>query len=213
MRQEPEAYYPFGLQRRPSRANRSRANGGFFTLVAALLLTISAIAGCAGFSAASARATATPRTSATPTVPATTTGILTQRVREALSMAVKQVNVAYSATTGAAVVNVTLVWSPSWRDHFNLAQTQAQTVCYQAQAALWTSHTPLTKVTVIVLGQALDDYADVITSAYAAVDITTQHANSVDWSTITPEKAWTLYDHEFLRPTYTPDWVYPPPQS
>lgn len=213
MNQAPAKSRSLGQQTHPPRADRVYQLSGFLTLIAMLLVAVGALAGCAGSSVSGPRATSTPLVTATPTVPATTAGLLTQRVRDAIGTAAKQANVTYQTADKSAVVNVTLVWSPSWRDHFTLAQAQAKTTCYQAQAAVWTSHIPLTKVTVIVLGQALDDYAEIISSAYAAADITAQHARSINWSMITVDQAWALYDHEFLRPTYTPDWVYPPPSS
>lgn len=153
-----------GQQQHPPRADRVNQFSGFLALAAALIVAVSAIAGCSKSSVTGPRATSTPPVTATPTVPATTTGLLTQRVREALGTSAKQVNVTYQTADKSAVVNVTLAWTPNLRDHFTLAQAQAKTACYRAQAAFWTSHTPLTKVTVIVLGQALDDYAEVITA-------------------------------------------------
>jgi hypothetical protein len=105
---------------------------------------------------------------------------------------------------------VTLAWLPAWRDHFSQAQIAAKLACYRTQAALWTSGVPLSKVTVIVLGQALDDYAGVITSAYAEADLIASHASGINWSSLSADQAWTRYDNEFLRPTYAPNWVYLP---
>lgn len=107
-------------------------------------------------------------------------------------------------------MTVTLVWSPSWKTNFAQAQAAAKLACYQTQAALWTSGEPLNKVTVIVLGQTLDDYAEVITSAYAEADLTANHARGIPWSTITADQAWERYDNEFLRPAYAPNWIYVP---
>ena len=81
----------------------------------------------------------------------------------------------------------------------------------KAQSALWTSGVPLQSVTVTALGQAPDDYDNMITSAYAAATLTSAHASAIQWSATTADEAWSRYDNTFLRPTYVPDWVYPPP--
>lgn len=147
---------------------------------------------------------------ATPTTPATTEGRLTLRVREAVGASAQTVQMTYSSVSKQVVVDITLVWYPSWRDHFSQGQAAAKLACYRAQAALWTSGVTLSKVTVIILGQALDDYASVITSAYAEADLTAQHAAALSWASLTPDTAWTRYDNNFLRPTYAPNWVYLP---
>jgi hypothetical protein len=197
------------------RVSHSPLHRGYqqFSPLVALLIALAVLAGCAASSATGAQAPATPSATVTPTLPPTTEGRLTQRARQAVGAAAQRVDVAYHAAGGDAVVTVTLVWSPRWKDDFAQAQAAAKLACYQTHAALWTSGEPLGKVTVIVLGQALDDYASVITSAYAEADLTAQHARSIDWSSITADQAWARYDHEFLRPTYTPDWIYPPPSS
>jgi hypothetical protein len=182
----------------------------FFGIAVALLVTVSALAGCAETSTSSVRSATTPKITATPTIPATTAGFLTQRAQKAVGTAARQVEVTYQETDRTAVVNITLVWSPGWKSDFALAQAAAKLACYQSQAALWTSGMPLSKVTVIVLGQALDDYSSVITSAYAAVDLTAQHASDIVWSATNADQAWARYDHTFLRPTYAPNWLYLP---
>ncbi len=191
----------------------NRYRGAFFGFTLALFLTVIALAGCSVSPTTSARSAPSPQITATPTVPATIAGFLALRARQAVGTVAKQVDVTYQATDQTAAVNIMLVWSPAWKTDFSLAQAKAKLACYQAQTALWTSGVPLSKVTVLVQGQALDDYSSVITSAYAEADITAQHAKGVAWSTISAEQAWTLYDQTFLRPTYAPDWIYPPPSN
>ena len=191
-------------------AGRAHSRGGLFALAAALVMLVGVIAGCAGSSSASAQVTSTPRATATPTLPPTTEGRLTQRARLAVGTAAQRVDVSYQAASGAAQVTVTLVWSPAWKTNFAQAQTAAKLACYRAQAALWTSGVSLSKVTVLVMGQTLDDYAEVIMSAYAEADLIAQHARDIAWSTISAEQAWARYDHVFLRPTYAPNWIYVP---
>ena len=183
----------------------------FVVLVVATLLTLAALAGCSAAPSRGAGKTPAPLTpTPTATVPPTTAGHLTLIARQAVGAAAQNVVVTYSQPDSSAVVDVTLVWLPTWRDHFSLAQTAAKLACYQTQAALWNSGVPLSKVTVIVLGQALDDYASVITSAYAEADITSSHASAINWSSLSADQAWSRYDDEFLRPTYAPNWVYLP---
>lgn len=174
----------------------------------ALLVAIALLAGCDSSPTTTAKSTATTIPTPTATVPATTEGHLTLLARQAAGTAAKQVTVSYLESSKEATVDVTLIWYPSWRDHFKLAQVASKLACYQIEAALWTSRVPLSKVIVIILGQALDDYASVITSAYAEADIDAAHASAISWSAISPDQAWALYDNNFLRPTYAPNWVY-----
>lgn len=206
------SHSPLHLPAASSAERAARRYQAFGPLVA-LIIVFGVLAGCAASSATRAQVPATPSATATPTLPPTPEGRLTQRARQAVGTAAQRVDVTYHAASGDAIVTVTLVWSPSWRDDFAQAQSAAKLACYQTHAALWTSGETLSKVTVIVLGQALDDYASVITSAYAEADLTAQHARGITWSTVTADQAWAQYDHEFLRPTYTPDWIYPPPSS
>lgn len=173
-----------------------------FLAVAALL------AGCGASPTTAAKSTATTIPTPTATVPATTEGHLTLLARQAVGVAAQKVMVTYVEASKEATVDVTLIWYSSWRDHFSLAQVASKLACYQIQAALWSSGVPLSKVIVIVLGQALDDYASVITSAYAEADIDSAHASAITWSAVSPDQAWALYDNNFLRPTYAPNWVY-----
>lgn len=170
------------------------------------VVALGALAGCAS-------STAQQRAVSTPTVPATTQGRLTLRVRQAVGPAASAVDVTYQEASGAAVVLVTLNWKPAWKTDFPSAQSLAKTVCYQTQAALWTSGVPLSKVAVTVLGQALDDYGSIITSAYAAATLTSAHASAIHWSATTADAAWSRYDEVFLRPLYGSDWMYPRPTT
>lgn len=177
-------------------------------LVVALMAVVAlgALASCAS-------ATAQQRPVSTPTFPATAQGRFTLRVRQAVGLAASSVGVTYQEASGAAVVLVTLNWKPAWKTDFPSAQSLAKTVCYQTQGALWTSGVPLSKVTVTVLGQALDDYGDIITSAYAAATLTSTRAGAIQWSATTPDAAWSRYDEVFLRPLYGSDWMYPHPTT
>lgn len=172
-----------------------------------LVAMLSALVGCAG---GGKDATAQHRASAPPT---TTQGKLALRVRQSVGSAAKSVDLTYDQAKATANVTVTLIWSPTWKVHFSQAQAVAKAACFKTEAALWTSGVSLSTVTVTVLGQALDDYGEIITGAYAAVTLTSAHASAVSWTTSTPEAAWASYDDSFLRPLYGSDWMYPRPTT
>ena len=172
-----------------------------------LVALLSALAGCAG---AGKDAAGQHVASAPPT---TTQGKLALRVRQAVGSAAKSVDLTYDQAKATANVTLTLVWSPAWKVHFSQGQAAAKAGCFKTEAALWTSGVSLSAVTVTVLGQALDDYGDIITSAYAAVTLTSAHASAVRWATSTPDAAWARYNESFLRPLYGSDWMYPRPTT
>ncbi|HEX8981325.1 MAG TPA: hypothetical protein VF792_01025 [Ktedonobacterales bacterium] len=191
-----------------------RRRGSGSARIAALVLAamtlvamLSALVGCAG---GGKDATAQHRASAPPT---TTQGKLALRVRQSVGSAAKSVDLTYDQAKATANVTVTLIWSPTWKVHFSQAQAVAKAACFKTEAALWTSGVSLSTVTVTVLGQALDDYGEIITGAYAAVTLTSAHASAVSWTTSTPEAAWASYDDSFLRPLYGSDWMYPRPTT
>ncbi len=191
---------------------RRRVSGNGFTRISALVLAamamvtlLSALVGCAGKDAAGQHTASAP--------PTTTQGKLTLRAQQAIGSAAKSVELTYDQAKATANVMVTLVWSPAWKVHFSQAQAVAKAACFKTEAALWTSGIPMSAVTVTVLGQALDDYGEIITGAYAAVTLTSAHASAVSWATSTPDAAWASYDESFLRPLYGSDWMYPRPTT
>ncbi len=190
---------------------RRRVNG--VTRISALVLAamtlvtlLSLLVGCAGKDAAGQHVVSAPP-------PTTTQGKLALRARQAMGSVAKSVDLTYDQAKDTANVTVTLVWSPAWKVHFSQAQAAAKAACFKTEAALWTSGVALSSVTVTVLGQALDDYGEIITGAYAAVTLTSAHASAVSWATSTPDAAWTSYDVTFLRPLYGSDWMYPRPTT
>ena len=82
-------------------------------------------------------------------------------------------------------------------------------VCFAAQRTLWASRIALRRVTVTALGQAPNDYDNLISAAYAAATLTS--ASAISWDASKPFDDRPSYDNAFLRPTHTPGWVYPPP--
>ena len=180
-------------------------------LLLLLLASLGGLVGCTRAMTSRARANQGAPTPSATNIPATTEGRLTLDVRQAVGAAATAVALTYTPATGEISVNITLVWKPAWKLDFKQAQAQAMTVCFAAQRALWTSGVALQQVTVTALGQAPDDYDNLITAAYAAATLTSAHASAIVWSASTPFDAWPRYDNTFLRPTYVPDWVYPPP--
>lgn len=197
-----------GLSRRSTRMGQAAP---ILTALMALALLV-AVTGCANVSQGSMRPTPSS-TSAFVPAPTTAEGKLALRVRQALGSAASSVSLTLHQATASAEVTITLVWSPTWKTHFDQAQSAAKSACYEAQAALWTSGVALNSVTVTILGQALDDYGSIITSAYAAVTLTSSSAHAIQWSTTTPDIAWSRYDVVFLRPLYGSDWMYPRPTT
>jgi hypothetical protein len=126
----------------------------------------------------------------------------------AVSAVAQSVTAQYQASNANANVTIMLVWNAAWKDHFAEAQSVAETACYDAQAALWSSDLTLRQVTVTVLGNTVDDYADPIVAAYAACVLSSASAKYITWGALSPEQAWAKYDVVFLRPTYAPNWVY-----
>lgn len=198
-----------------ARHSRMKFSANLAALTMAALTVIAlpgALTGCASASPGSASQISATATSV-PTAPTTTEGKLALRVRQAEGVAAQTVALTYDQTTTTVDVTVTLVWTPSWKTEFAKAQTVAKVACYKAQAALWTSGVSLSKVSVTILGQALDDYGEVITGAYAAATMTSAHASAMQWATTSPDAAWSSYDVVFLRPLYGSDWMYPHPTT
>ncbi len=191
------------------------ANLSALTMVALMVIAsalLGVLTGCASASPSSVRQASATATSS-PTAPTTTEGRLTLRVRQAEGVAAQKVALAYDQATATVDATVTLVWTPTWKTEFAKAQTVAKVACYKAQAALWTSGVALSKVSVTVLGQALDDYGEIITGAYAVATMTSAHASAMQWATTSPDAAWSRYDEVFLRPLYGSDWMYPHPTT
>jgi hypothetical protein len=174
------------------------------------LIALVALSACNGnpSGTASVRATATASPTPLGPKPASTQGQIQWYTARAVGAAAQSVTAQYQASNANANVTIMLVWNAAWKDHFSEAQNAAETTCYEAQDALWTSGLALRQVTVTTLGNTVDDYADPIVAAYAACVLSAPNAKNVVWSAISPAQAWTKYDVVFLRPTYAPNWVY-----
>jgi hypothetical protein len=113
----------------------------------------------------------------------------------------------YNASTHRAKITLTIGAAPD----VATAQARVMTLSFQVQRAVWASNSAphdLHEVTVIVLGPIRDDYANIIEDAYGVSDLLAPTATTLAWSTLTPQSAWSQYDSTWLRPSYSPNWLY-----
>jgi hypothetical protein len=108
--------------------------------------------------------------------------------------------------TGAQQAKITLTVGAAR----NVAEAQAnvKALSFQVQRVVWGSNPALHEVKVIVLGPIRDDYANIIDDAYGVSDVFAPTAATLSWSALTPESAWSRYDSTWLRPSYSPNWLY-----
>jgi hypothetical protein len=166
---------------------------------ASLLLcaTLLAIAGCAS------SAQIGQRTSILPPTPVVD-GPLASVVRPVVGTQPQRISTSYDASTQQAKITLTIGAAPT----VEAAQAIVMTLCFQVQKALWASNPSLREVKVIVLGPIRDDYANIIDDAYGVSDTLAPTAAKLQWSALSPDVAWSRYDNTWLRPTYSPNWLY-----
>jgi hypothetical protein len=139
---------------------------------------------------------------ATPTVMAS--GPLASVVAPATGSLARRIVTEYDAGARQAKITLTVGAAPN----VAAAQANVMALSFQAQKAVWTSDSALHEVKVIVLGPIRDDYANIIEDAYGVSDVFAPTAATLTWSALTPESAWTRYDSTWLRPSYSPNWLY-----
>jgi hypothetical protein len=162
-------------------------------LVAALPLLVS----CAAASQTSApKATATPA----PVVE----GPLGDVVAPVAGTLAHTITTEYDTGTRQAKITLTIAAAPD----VATAQSRVMALCFEVQKTLWTSNQSLREVKVIVLGPIRDDYANIIDDAYGVSDVFAPTAATLQWGALSPESAWARYDNTWLRPSYTPNWLY-----
>ena len=105
--------------------------------------------------------------------------------------------------TSVVTVTVTLAGKVPAPQAIGATQERVKTICFQVQRALWTSSTPLTDVTVQVIGPIYDDYADLVSASYGAAVLKAPAAATLDWASLSPDAAWDVYG-VWLRPDYQP---------
>lgn len=174
-----------------------------FVLALALLAAMACLgsAGCAPSSQASGpRATAAPHLTPTATPTA-----LESLVLSALGGQAQTVKTAPGTAPGSLVVTVTISGTvPSTQADIAAAQERVRTISYQALRTLATGGKATGEVTIVVLGPLLDEYANRVNDVYGSAIVEPRTAARLDWAQLTPDSAWPLYDHDYLR-----DYFYP----
>ncbi len=166
---------------------------------ASLLLcaTLLVVAGCA-----SSAPTTSNAPQATPTQ--VVDGPLASVIRPVVGTQPQRISTSYDASTQQAKITLTIGAAPN----VQAAQAIVMALCFQVQKALWASNPSLREVKVIVLGPIRDDYANIIDDAYGVSDMLAPTAAKLQWSALSPDAAWSRYDNTWLRPTYSPNWLY-----
>lgn len=111
-----------------------------------------------------------------------------------------------ASDTSVVTVTVTLKGKVPAPQAIGATQERVKTICFQVQRALWTSATPLTEVTVSVVGPIYDDYADLVSGSYGAAVLKAPAVARLDWASLSPDAAWEVYG-VWLRPDYQPKVV------
>ena len=163
-------------------------------LLGAFLL---ALAAC---STSTAKTTSAP--AATPT--AVASGPLASVVAPAVGSLAQSIVTEYDTGAQQAKITLTVGAAPN----VATAQARVMSLSFQVQQAVWASNPALHEVKVIVLGPIRDDYANIIDDAYGVSDVLAPTAAKLSWSALTPASAWGRYDSTWLRPSYSPNWLY-----
>lgn len=194
-----------------------RATGGIRGAVwaLALLAVLAVVAGCASPSSTSAGPTATP--TAQQRIAALARHAIGSEAQHATVTAAFGAPSAGAGTptsgttlgaggasdTSVVTVTVTLKGKVPPPQAIGATQERVKTICFQVQRTLWTSSTPLTEVTVSVVGPIYDDYADLVSGSYGAAVLKAPAAAKLDWASLNPDAAWAAYG-VWLRPDYQP---------
>jgi hypothetical protein len=173
---------------------RAAAHAWFTSL---LLAALAVVAAC-GASPGARGATPIPST------PSTISGRLAALVDGAVAGLVQGATTIYHADVRSVQVDATV----GRQADTGAAQQRAETICFRAQRALWTSGIALSEVNVVVLGPEQGDFGDVVTGAYGAADLKAATAAHLDWSALAPQTAWTHYDGVFLLTSLAPNQNY-----
>lgn len=175
------------------------------TLVAVLIL-LGLLAGCGSAPGATGSPVRTP--TATPTAEQRVAALAQ---RAANDRALQSVSATFDAGSGpsggqtdagmAVTLTATLAGPVPATDAEVAAQERVKTLSFRMERALWTSGMRLREVKVLVNGPIYDDYADLTTGPYGAADLSAATATRLDWPTLTPDTAWSVYG-AWLRPAY-----------
>lgn len=191
-----------------NRAVRRRVFGGMrgvaVALVALAILVVGA--GCAsGAGSGVGSGSSATATAAVPTATPTREQRITALARQAAGSDAHTVEATFgagSADDGKVTVAVTVAGPvPATQEEINAAQERVKAISFRVEQALWTSGMPLNEVVVTVVGPIYDDYADLTTGAYGAVDLKAATAAKLAWASLNPDTAWNVYQ-VWLRPAY-----------
>lgn len=116
---------------------------------------------------------------------------------------VQSVDTSFDEAHAQASVTITLGGTvPNTDAKTSAAQELAKGFCFMAEQALWTNGIPFSEVKVIVQGPSQDEYANLITSAYAVAVVEAKTGQAIPWATTTADTAWQAYDSEFLTESF-----------
>lgn len=87
-------------------------------------------------------------------------------------------------------------------------QENVKALCFKIQRALWTSDIPVQDVTVTILGPMFDDYYDRIISWYGTAHLGAEAASRFDWTGVSIDEAWIMFDRTLLQTEYAPSQLY-----
>ncbi len=126
-------------------------------------------------------------------------------ILRALGGGAQTVTTAPGSGPGSLVVTITISGTvPSGQAAITAAQERVKTLCYQALRTLDTGGKTTREVTIVVLGPLLDEYDNLTMNVYGSAIVEPGTGARLAWAQLTPDSAWPLYDHVYLR-----DYFYP----
>ena len=116
---------------------------------------------------------------------------------------VQSVETSFDEAHAKASVTITLGGTvPNTDAKTSTAQELAKGFCFMAEQALWTNGIPFSEVTVIVQGPTQDEYANIVTGAYAVAVVEARGGHAIPWNTTTTDSAWQSFDTVFVRESF-----------
>lgn len=192
------------MRQRPMRFSRDQTlpKRLLFLLAVSLVALGAAMSGCAFLSQSVKKNT--DMTIPTPAPTFVSHGPLADIVDPAIwGTGVQSVDTTFDSARSMASVTITLGGTvPNTDAKVSAAQNLAEGLCFMAEQALWTSGDPFSEVKVIVQGPSQDEYANIITSAYAVAVVEAPTGQKIPWKTTTADTAWRAYDSEFLTESF-----------
>ncbi len=142
---------------------------------------------------------------------------LTSLAEQATGHVLRDLQIMYQQSQEKVLVTGTVSGNiPRTPAQIGASQENVKALCFRIQRALWTSNVPVQDVTVMILGPVYDDYDDQVISWYGTADLGAKAASGFDWTRLSADKAWNMFDNTSLREAYAPfeGWgVTPVPTS